>query len=406
MLDLIFNHARSSPENPATPLSELDPEDFGVYPSGVTTKSAMGLSAVYSCIAVLGQSLGQLPLHVMRRDSNGNTKPAKDHAAYHLLHDEPNQFQTSYDWRETGMVHLGGWGNAYSEIVRHRRSGELQSLEFVNPWQSNLVKTRRSRWVYAVTDEDGFRSVNPDDMIHVKAISADGKVGKSPISQCRESFELGLQSQNYGNQFFRGGGRPTGIASVKQGIGKDSWERLKERWKRAKGDLAKSENRTLLLPAEIDYRSITVPPEDAQFLETRKYSRSEIAGIYNVPAHMINDLEKATFSNISEQAIQFVRHTMTPWIVKWEQELNRKLFTQAERKAGYFVKFNLGGLLRGTAKERAEFYSKAIRDGWLSRADVRLLEDLNRADGLDEYLVSADLKLLSSLKEEKAKTNE
>lgn len=152
-----------------------------------------------------------------------------------------------------------------------------------------------------------------------------------------------------------------------------------------------NDNKTLFLPSELAYQSITIPPEDAQFLETRKFSRSEVAGIYNVPAHMINDLEKATFSNISEQAIQFVRHTMIPWVVKWEQELNRKLFTEQERRAGYYVKFNLNGLLRGTAQERAEFYSKAIRDGWMTRNQVRELEDMNQADGLDTYLLSADL---------------
>ena len=124
-------------------------------------------------------------------------------------------------------------------------------------------------------------------------------------------------------------------------------------------------------------------------------TRSEVAGIFNVPSHMINDLEKATFSNISEQAIQFVRHTMMPWVVKWEQELNRKLFTAAERKAGYYVKFNLAGLLRGTAKDRAEFYNKAINDGWMDRNEVRVLEDLNPRDGLDELLVSVNAVPLS-----------
>ncbi|EOX4836925.1 phage portal protein [Vibrio alginolyticus] len=390
MLDLLFE-TRSNPEDPSVPLSELDAAEWGGG-SGVSVESAMGLSAVYSCIGVLGRSMGQLPLHVMRRDAKGVVSRATDHPVYYLLHDEPNPFQTSYDWRESGMVHVSGWGNHYTEIVRHPRSGEVRELGLIRPWESNLVKTTSGRHTYAVTADDArARAVSPEDMIHIKAIGSDGKVGKSPITQCREAFALGLETQGYGNQFFRSGGKPTGIVSVKSQLEEKSWKRLLDRWRTSKTEMQSNDNKTLFLPSELAYQSITIPPEDAQFLETRKFSRSEVAGIYNVPAHMINDLEKATFSNISEQAIQFVRHTMIPWVVKWEQELNRKLFTEQERRAGYYVKFNLNGLLRGTAQERAEFYSKAIRDGWMTRNQVRELEDMNQADGLDTYLLSADL---------------
>lgn len=146
----------------------------------------------------------------------------------------------------------------------------------------------------------------------------------------------------------------------------------------------------MLLPADLDYKALTVSPVDAQLIDMMKLNRSMIAGIFNVPAHMINDLEKATFSNISEQAIQFVRYTMMPWVTNWEQELNRRLFTRAERAAGYYVRFNTAGLLRGTAKERAEFYHYAITDGWMSRNEARAFEDMNPKDGLDEMLVSVN----------------
>ena len=160
--------------------------------------------------------------------------------------------------------------------------------------------------------------------------------------------------------------------------------------------MRQSENKTLLLPADLDYKALTIAPEDAQFLETRKLTRSEIAGMFNVPAHMINDLEKATFSNISEQAIQFVRHSIMPWIVNWEQEINRKVFTRAERLAGYYVKFNLAGLLRGTPTERAEFYSRAILDGWMTRNEVRVFEDMNPIVGLDSMLINVNARLLGA----------
>ena len=388
MFEMLFR-SEPSGENPAVPLSELG-SDSWLCNGAVSENTALSLSAVYACIAVLGRSMGQLPLHVMRK-VDGEVKRATDHPAYYLLHDEPNQWQTSYDWRETSMFHLGGWGNSYSYIKRSRK-GEIQGLEFLKPNESNLIKASSGRYIYQVNNDDlGQIGINPFDMLHFKAIGSDSKIGKSPIMQCRESFALGLAAQNYGNKFFEGGGRPTSLVSAKTALNKESWGLLKEAWKTAKNALKRDDNTTLLLPAELEYKSLTIPPEDAQFLETRKFNRSEIAGIFNVPAHMINDLEKATFSNISEQAIQFVRHTMIPWVVKYEQEINRKLFTKIERDAGYYVKFNLNGLLRGTPEERAGFYTKGIRDGWLSRNEVRDLEEMNRVDGLDNFILSADL---------------
>jgi len=397
ILDSLFSPpAQRNIENPDTPLTgqnlaEYLDSDIGIQ---VDNASALTLSAVYACIYVLSASVAQLPLHVMRKQGN-NIEAAKDHPAYWLLHDEPNTWQTSYKWRETKQAHVLGWGNGYTQVKRNAR-GELRELVMRRPWETQLVKNG-NRYLYAVVDEDGSRAVQLEDMIHVRALGSDGRTGKSLIRQHAETIGLGLAAQRYGKDFFTGGGRPTGLVSVKNPLKDDSWQRLKKAWDTAVSRLKTSENKTLMLPADLDYKSITIPPEDAQFLETRKLNRSEIAGIFNVPAHMINDLERATFSNISEQAIQFVRHTMMPWIVNWEQELNRRIFTRAERAAGYYVKFNLAGLLRGTAKERAEFYHAAITDGWMDRNEARLLEDMNPRDGLDQMLVSVNAQPVDQL---------
>lgn len=409
ILDSLFaagNEARGSIEDPNTPLTgqnlaEYMDGDFGIR---VDNRSAMTLSAVYACIYVLSSSLGQLPLHVMRRQGS-NIEPAKDHAAYWLLHDEPNSWQTSYKWRETVQGHVLGWGNGYTQVMRNAK-GELTELAMRRPWEAQLVQNG-NRWLYSVVDDDDrVKAVPLEDMIHVRALGSNGRIGKSLIQQHADTIGLGLAAQRYGREFFEGGGRPTGLVTVKNQLQKDSWERLKSAWNSAVSRLRASENKTLMLPADLDYKSITIPPEDAQFLETRQYNRSEIAGIFNVPAHMINDLENATFSNISEQAIQFVRHTMMPWIVNWEQELNRRVFTRAERAAGYYCKFNLAGLLRGTAKERAELYHYAITDGWMDRNEVRVLEDMNPRDGLDEMLVSVNAQPLSSLHQDDSPNDE
>lgn len=389
MLDSLFSSR--SIENPATPITGQNLQEFLSPGNGilVNNENALTLGAVYACIYILSSSIAQLPLSVMRRHGNV-IEVATDHPAYWLLHDEPNDWQTSYKWRETMQAHVLGWGNGYTEVVRTAR-GEVKELRRHCPWNVELLK-RGDRWLYSVVHEDdaGVSAVSPEDMIHVRALGAQGRRGVSLIRQHAETIGLGLAAQKYGKDFFDGGGRPTGLLTAKSDLNNDSWGRLKGVWAKAVASLRQSENKTLMLPADLDYKSITIAPEDAQFLETRKLNRSEVAGIFNVPAHMINDLEKATFSNISEQAVGFVRHTMMPWILNWEQEINRRVFTRAERAAGYYAKFNLGGLLRGTPKERAELYHYGITDGWMDRNEARALEDMNPRDGLDELLISVN----------------
>lgn len=391
ILDSMFESR--SLEDPGVPLTGQNLQEY-LHGDGngvaVTEATALRLSAVYSCINVLSTSLAQLPAVVMRRQGD-LISPATDHAAFHLLRDAPNEWQTSYKWRETKQAHVLGWGNGYTRTVRDRR-GELRALERCLPWQTSLIRIG-PRWTYSTLDDDNRPlAIAPEDMVHIRALGSDGRHGISPIRQHADTIGLGLSAQRFGKEFFDGGGRPTGLLTVKGDLKESGWERLKSFWAKAVMRLKQSDNKTLLLPADLDYKTLSIAPEDAQFIETRKMNRSEIAGIYNVPAHMINDLEKATFSNISEQGVGFVRHTMMPWVVNWEQELNFKLFTPAERRAGYYVKLNLAALLRGTPKERAEFYHYAITDGWMDRNEVRVFEDLNPRAGLSEMLVSVNAK--------------
>lgn len=387
MLETLF---RSEPlENPSVPITgdavEIDGGLQGdVY---VSPETSMKLAAVYSCIYVLASNVAQMPLHVMR-NTGRSVEVARDHAAFHLLHNEPNDWQTSYKWRELKQRHILGWGNGYTRIVRTRR-GELSSLDACMPWETTLINTG-GRYTYGVYNEQGSFAVSPDDMIHVRALGNNQKMGLSPILQHAETIGMGMSGQQYTSKFFGGNARPAGIVSVKGDLNKDSWARLKEMWQKASQALRSQENKTMLLPADIDYKALTVSPVDAQLIDMMKLNRSMIAGIFNIPAHMINDLEKATFSNITQQAIQFVRYTIMPWVMNWEQELNRRLFTRAELAAGYYVRFNLAGLLRGTPQERAQFYHFAITDGWMSRNEARAFEDMNPVDGLDQMLVSVN----------------
>jgi HK97 family phage portal protein len=388
LLDAMFRS--ESLENPATPLTVESAESDGIFQSDVIVnpKTAMKLAAVYACIYVVSSNVAQMPLHVMRRTGK-SVEPARDHPVFHLVHDEPNVWQTSYKWRELKQRHILGWGNGYTRVMRHRRSGEVTALEACMPWETTLLNTG-GRYTYGLYNEEGSFAINPDDMIHIRALGNNQKFGLSPIMQHAETIGMGMSGQKYTSSFFGGNARPAGIISVKGELNEKSWGWLKEQWKKATAMLRSQENKTMLLPADLDYQALTVSPVDAQLIDMMKLNRSMIAGIFNVPAFMINDLEKATFSNITQQAIQFVRYTMMPWVMNWEQELNRRLFTRAELAAGYYVRFNLAGLLRGTPQERAQFYHYAITDGWMSRNEARALEDMNPVDGLDEMLVSVN----------------
>ena len=377
-------------ENPAVPLSAESAyeEIFGMQPTkSVSPDLAMKLSAVYACVYVLSSSVAQLPLHVKCK-SGDKVETVKDHPAYYLLHDSPNAWQTSYKLREYAQSSVLLYGNAYIHIVRDKNGGVV-SLESLEPWKVQLLKNG-SRYVYAYYGDDKTMSLSPDDVLHIKSLGPSIKIGKSVIQTHAETIGLGLDARKFASGFFGGNARPAGILSVKTPLNSNAWENFKKMWQTAQEKLRSEENKTILLPAELDYKALTVSPVDTELLSMMKLNRSEIAGIFNVPAHMINDLEKATFSNISEQTIQFIRFSVMPWVVNWEQELNRKIFTEAERKAGYFVKFNLAGIMRGTAGERATFYHAAITDGWMSRNEARQLEDMNPVDGLDEMLVSVN----------------
>ena len=410
MLTQLFEHRNTTVMSSDPAVAEI----FGVSPTAsgetVTESTALKLAAVYSCFYVLSSSLAQLPLHVLRKVKDGDREKierATDHPVFYLLHDEPSMWQTSYEWRESKMNQTLAWGNGFSEIAR-RRNGEITAIETIESWQVSPPEKGKAsgQWLYPVFDEDSQknRAVRPENMLHIKAMTSQAKWGISPIRLHAETIGLGLAAQKYGSQFFGSGGRPSGILVNKSGGRGDSASNLKKAWK--EGGIGKGGGRTALLHGDIDYKAITITPEEAQFLESRKLTRSEIAGIFNVPAHMINDLDKATFSNITQQSIQFVRHTMVPWVVKYEQELNRKLFTTAERKAGYYVKFNLSGLLRGTPKERAEFYHYAITDGWMDRNEARAFEEMNQRDGLDQLLISVNAKHPDELTQDPEKKGE
>ena len=360
----------------------------------VSEASALTFSAVYACIRILSETVAQLPLGVFRRTDDGS-EPAAGHPVYRLLHATPNRYMSGYVWREVVMGHVVSWGNGYSYIQRNGL-GQPNAILPLLP-DRTFAELDDGKLVYRTVINNTPVTLPAADVLHIPAFGFDGLSGYSPIRMHRDAIGLGLAAQTFGRKFFANGATLAGILrhpgrlTDKGGRPGDPSpvEQLRADWQKLYGGADKA-YKVAILEEGMEYQQIGIPPEDSQYLETRRFQVTEVARIYNVPAHMVNDLEKATFNNISELSIGFLRYTMTPWLAKWEAELNRKLFGEREQDRLY-VKFNTGGLLRGTQSDRAEYYSQAITGGWMNRNEVRQLEDMNRVDGLDDYLTPLNM---------------
>lgn len=353
----------------------------------VNAKTAMRFAPVFACIRVLAESVGQLPFHLYERDGSAKLKAA-GHRLYGLLHDAPNGYQTSQEWREMMIAHLGLRGNFYCFINRIR--GEVRELLPLNPDSVEPKQDENYNVVYHVKFANGSEDVLPaNDVFHVRLMSYDGLKGLSPITQARESIGLGMATEKFGSLLFKNGAKPGGILSTEQGLKQEQIELIRKAWDASHGGNDNA-HKAAILQGGLKWTSIGMTSDDAQFLETRKYQRSEIAGIFRVPPHMIGDLEKATFSNIEQQSLDFVIHSLMPWLTRIEQRVNLQLLQPKER-GRYYAKLNQSALLRGDMKSRSEFYTRLQQAGALSPNEIRELEDMNPRDGGDIYLTPLNM---------------
>ena len=372
---------------------------FGGTTSGkaVTERSAMQMTAVYSCVRILSEAIAGLPIHLYRSDDDGSKEKATDHPLYFILHDEPNPEMTSFVFRETLMTHLLLWGNAYAQIIRNGK-GEVVALYPLMPNRMTVDRDEDGHLYYEYqTSQEEAHTMNgsrvrlsPYDVLHIPGLGFDGLVGYSPIAMAKNSIGMAIACEEYGAKFFANGATPGGILEH-PGVVKDP-DKVRDSWNAAFGGSSNS-NKVAVLEEGMKYTPISISPEQAQFLETRKFQIDEIARIFRIPPHMIGDLEKSSFSNIEQQSLEFVMYTLDPWVVRWEQAIQRALFTENEKRQ-YFVKFNVDGLLRGDYQSRMNGYAVGRQNGWLSANDIRELENLNRIPedlGGDLYLINGNM---------------
>lgn len=349
----------------------------GKVASGVTVNenTALNATAVFSAVDILSRTLASLPLPVYRRLQGGGKERATDHPLYAVLHDLSNREMTSFELRQALMGHLALWGNAFAEIERDN-AGRVIGLWPLRPDRMTVMRDEQGLlYVYRIIKTGQEVALRQRNVMHLRGLSSDGVIGYSPIRLAREAIGLALATEEYGARFFGNGSRPGGVLQHPGKLSEEAAKRLKKSWEEMHQGLTQA-HRVAILEEGMTWQQVGIPPEDAQFLETRKFQVTEIARIFHVPPHMLADLERSTFSNIEHQGIEFVVHTMRPWLVCWEQAIKRDLFLPNERQT-YFAEFLVDGLLRGDIKSRYEAYAIGRQNGWLSADDIRELENMN-----------------------------
>ena len=388
-------HSREKPQN------SLGGSRYNLFYGSTTAgkpvneNTAMQMTAVHSCVRILSETVAGLPLQVYRYNDSGGKEKDLKHPLYKLLHDEPNPEMTSFAFRETLMSHLLLWGNAYAQIIRNAR-GDVIALYPLMPSRMTVDRDSNGHLYYRyqkssddapALGKDSQVYLDPSDVLHIPGLGFDGLVGYSPIAMAKNAIGLAIATEEYGAKFFANGAAPGGVLEH-PGTIKDP-QKVKESWNSAYQGSSNA-HRVAVLEEGMKYQAIGISPEQAQFLETRKFQINEIARIFRIPPHMLADLEKSSFSNIEQQSLEFVKYTLDPWVVRWEQSMCRALLMDSE-KPQVFIKFNVDGLLRGDYQSRMNGYATARQNGWMSSNDIRELENLDRIPaelGGDLYLIN------------------
>ena len=377
---------------------------FGRTTSGkpVNERTAMQTTAVYACVRILAETVASLPLHVYEYQDDGGKKLVHDHPLYYLLHDEPNPEMTSFVFRETLMSHLLIWGNAYAQIIRDG-AGRVLGLYPLLPDKMDVQRDEKGNIYYVYSrnsDENpmfkeyGNIRLKAEDVLHIPGLGFDGLIGYSPIAMAKNAVGMTLACEEYGASFFANGANPGGVLEH-PGVLKDP-SKVRESWNSVYRGVNNA-HKIAVLEEGMKYQQIGIPPEEAQFLETRKFQINEIARLYRIPPHMVGDLDKSSFSNIEQQSLEFVKYTLDPWVIRWEQSLQRSLLLPGE-KGKYFIKLNVDGLLRGDYQSRMNGYAVGRQNGWFSANDIREMENMNPIpdeEGGNLYLINGAMTKLA-----------
>ncbi|MCK9504709.1 MAG: phage portal protein [Porticoccaceae bacterium] len=358
--------------------------------------NALTYSAVFRAISYISAQIAVLPFDVYRQSANGSRQRVNNELRY-LLHTRPNSEMSAFAFRETLMAWALSWGNGYAEIETGI-GGEPVALWPISPDRVEVMRAPDGAIVYRISGKGDTVYIPAERMFHLHGLGFDGLVGYSVISMAARSIGIGMAAEEFGAAFFGNGSTLGGVLTMPGTLSDQAYERLKKDWEgRHVGP--KSAHKPAILEEGMEWKSIGIPPGDAQFLETRKFQISDVARWYGLPPHKLADLDRATFSNIEHQSIEVVVDTLTPWAIRWEQEANYKLF--GRRQGQYYSKLALNALMRGDSKSRAEFYREMANLGAFSVNEIRAFEDLDPIGAIgDKRLVQLNLTTLDKVGEE------
>ena len=356
----------------------------------VTDETALNFSAVWAAIKILSESVAQLPLSIYESDKLGNKAQASNHQIYNLLHKQPNPQMTTYVFVQKCMIDLLTRGNSFVYIERNggARPIELRPLNYTDV---KLVENEGE--IYYELKDGGI--VESTDILHFKMMSKDGYLGMSPIDTCAQAIGYGIALETYGNSFFGNGAKVSGVLSTDRHLSDEAIERLKVSFQEnytAVGDA----NKTMVLEEGLKFQQISLSNEASQFLNSREFSITEIARIFNLPPHLLRDLTKSSFNNISEQSREFVQYSLMPYLIMMESEMNCKLFRKNEI-GKVQTKFIVNALLRGTPKDRSEYYRTMLNIGAMSIDEIRKLEELPTIDGGENHFMQLNMATLDDI---------
>lgn len=342
----------------------------------VNEDTAMNYSAVYAAISLISECLAILPRKIYKSvdtDDDNNRKEMRQHPAWKILNRSPDGWRTSYSLFETMTAHAALTGNGYSELIRNGR-GQAMEAHLLNPYSVRIEVNRQGAPIYHVTDSEGNgpKKLEPSQILHLRAPTWDGFIGKSPITRGREAIGLGLAAEQFGSKYYAGG-HVKGFLTKPNRIGRKEKETLRQEWYDWHGNLDNA-FQVGVLSGGMDWKEVGMSNTDAQFLQTRKFQVIEIARWFRIPPHMLAELDRATMNNIEHLLIEFVTFTMLPWVRRWESEMDMKLFTDDEQYK-YYTQLSLDGLLRADSKSRAESLERQLRNGVLTPDEWRSMEN-------------------------------
>jgi HK97 family phage portal protein len=355
----------------------------------VDAGTAMRLSAVFACNRVLAETLATCPIHEYEKDDKGNRRSVTDTPEFELLHYAPNPDMTPGQFKESGVSNINLGGNFFAQKVKNAYGKVIQLRPIT--WDRIKIDIDKSTGTLKYFLDGSTEAMTRDDILHIPGITLDGYIGITPIEFAQNALTVGSYQDRFTRNFYENGVQSSGVFEHPNALNDDAYQRLKKDIKKNWTGL-KNAGVPMILEDGMKYREVTMKLTDAQFIESKRFTKEEIASLYRVPLHLIQDLSRSTNNNIEHQSLEFVMYTMLPWIKRWEENLNLQMLSKEDRKKNRYFEFKLDSLLRGDAKTRAEAYAVGRQWGWLSVNDIRRLENMNGIGPAgDIYLTPANM---------------